>query len=137
MPARLSMQLTSDMAELARLSEAASALLDEHRVTAKPAYTTQLVLEELITNVIRHGRDGGETRCIKVEVEIDPGAVRIDVVDDAPPFNPLEAPAVDAAASLDERRVGGLGIHLVRTMADEVNYQRVDDRNHVTVRIGR
>ena len=53
--------------------------------------------------------------------------------DDAPPFDPLSLAAPDLAAGLDERSMGGLGIHLVRELVDEVSYRRVDGRNELTL----
>ena len=60
--------------------------------------------------------------------------LRIEVTDDGRPFDPLnEAPEPDLDASVDDRQVGGLGIHLVRTMVDEMSYRREQDKNHLTL----
>jgi serine/threonine-protein kinase RsbW len=60
--------------------------------------------------------------------------IRVEVEDDATPFNPLEVPAPDLDRPLDERLVGGLGIHLVRQVMDGLDYQRLDGKNLVVMK---
>jgi serine/threonine-protein kinase RsbW len=55
--------------------------------------------------------------------------MKVEVEDDGRPFNPLEAPPPDIGKPLAEREVGGLGIHLVRKMMDELEYRRENDKN--------
>jgi anti-sigma regulatory factor (Ser/Thr protein kinase) len=58
-----------------------------------------------------------------------------DVSDGGAPFDPLAQPAPDIHAPIEERKVGGLGIHLLRTLMDAVEYRRADGRNHLSFRI--
>ena len=61
-------------------------------------------------------------------------ALTIDIIDDGLPFNPLtEGPSVDVNAPIEERRIGGLGIHLVRSMMDDLSYRRENGKNHLTL----
>ena len=55
------------------------------------------------------------------------------LVDDGDPFDPFTAPVPDLAASIEERDIGGLGVHLVRTLATRFAYERADGRNVVTL----
>ena len=58
----------------------------------------------------------------------------IEISDDGQPFNPLkDAPKPDLEAALEDRPIGGLGIHLVLTMMDEMHYRRENERNHLTL----
>ena len=68
-----------------------------------------------------------------VEVELSPDRLSVTLTDDGTPFDPFGAAAPDTALSVEERRIGGLGIHLVRRMMDEVSYHRRDDRNVVVL----
>ena len=69
-----------------------------------------------------------------VTIESDDDEVRVRIVDDGDPFNPLEdAPDPDTDSALAERRVGGLGVHFVKTLVDDVRYWRDDNKNHVAL----
>jgi anti-sigma regulatory factor (Ser/Thr protein kinase) len=82
----------------------------------------QLVVEELFTNMVKYNPAGGGG--IRVRVTAGDDAITIELVDpDAEPFNPLDHPAVNTAAPIQQRRRGGLGIHLVKTMADDIGYR--------------
>jgi anti-sigma regulatory factor (Ser/Thr protein kinase) len=87
-------------------------------------FKIDLALEEVFTNIVRYGYDDGRSHEIAVRLRCVRGRVRIQIDDDGRRFNPLLAPEVDVDAALAERRPGGLGIHLVRRLLDEVRYQR-------------
>ena len=88
-----------------------------------------LVLEEVLTNQIRHAYRGGkwdvEVSCLADEA----GTFCVSFVDWGPPFDPLRQPPPDLGAPLEERPIGGLGIHLVRKMTDSIVYRRDGGRN--------
>jgi anti-sigma regulatory factor (Ser/Thr protein kinase) len=65
---------------------------------------------------------------------VQPGEVKAEVEDDGRPFNPLEAAEVDTAKPLEERTIGGLGIHLVRKLMDGLEYQRQEEKNLLIIR---
>jgi serine/threonine-protein kinase RsbW len=89
-------------------------------------------LDEVLSNVVRHGLRGRHGT-IDVVLARDDDGLRVVVADPAEPFNPLLVPAPDTTAPLEARRAGGLGIALVRALADAVGYERVDDRNRLTL----
>jgi phosphoserine phosphatase RsbU/P len=89
------------------------------------------VLDEIVANVIRHGKAGeNETQ---VSLALDGRRLIIDVTDAGVAFNPLDAPPPIFDVPLEERRPGGLGIHIVKTLAESVSYSRDSDRNHLKV----
>ena len=90
----------------------------------------ELALEEVFMNVVMHGSPGAGTR-IDVSVILCDGGLTLTVEDDGPAFDPLLLPVPNVAASLEERKVGGLGVFLVRQMMDAVRYQRVAARNQL------
>ena len=100
-------------------------------------FQIHLVLEELAVNTVNYGfRDGGDPDegAIEILIEQEGDRLHIDYIDNGTPFNPFEdAPKPDLDASVAERRIGGLGVHFVRTMMDEVGYKREGDRNHVSL----
>jgi anti-sigma regulatory factor (Ser/Thr protein kinase) len=102
-------------------------------VPASVRRSIHIVLDELLHNTIVYGfagRKGGE---VTVEVELLADRVSVTLSDDGRPFDPFGRAAPDTTLSVDERRIGGLGIHLVRQMMDEVSYQRRAGRNVVVL----
>jgi anti-sigma regulatory factor (Ser/Thr protein kinase) len=93
----------------------------------------ELVLDELLTNTISYGFSDAVQHIITVEMLIKASALHIVVSDDGICFNPFEHKDPDLESSIDERDLGGLGIHLVKKFMDEYSYQRLDDRNVVTL----
>ena len=93
----------------------------EAAIDDRAAFTINLVVEELFTNMVRHNEGGGDQ--ITVSIERQDNRVHLELVDtDVEPFDPetAEVPPVDAG--IGERRPGGLGIYLVRSMVDDLNY---------------
>ena len=87
-------------------------------------FKIDLALDEIFTNIVRYGYDDQQPHEIVVRLKSGQKSVRISIEDDARPFNPLLAPEVDVDAPVAERRIGGLGIHLVRNLLDQARYQR-------------
>jgi len=91
--------------------------------------TVALALDEAVSNVIRHGDASPDG--ISIEVSATDGALTIDVLDDGSAFDPMTLPTPDLVSALEDRKVGGLGIHFIRTLMDHSAYTRDDGRNHL------
>ena len=92
----------------------------------------ELAVEEAAVNV-SHYAYGGSTGELVVRTSCQDDELRIELEDSGAPFDPLAAPPPDLEAPLEERRIGGLGIFLVRKVCDEVLYRREGDRNILTL----
>ena len=91
------------------------------------------MLEELVVNVMTHGSHEGLAE-IEVTVTSVDDLVSIQLSDNGVAFDPLtDAPDPEVTGSVEDRHVGGLGVHLVRTMMDSVSYRRCDGRNLLTM----
>ncbi len=130
---RLTIQ--NDLGELARVSRLASGLLERRGVAPQVAYATQLALEEVLSNVIRHGYPDGGRHEIELALRVGEGGVEIQVVDDGRAFDPATAPEQNLDLPLAERRAGGLGIHLPRAFVSEIRHERLGGRNFLWLRI--
>jgi anti-sigma regulatory factor (Ser/Thr protein kinase) len=121
--------------DLERLGESAAAIARwAQRLRLPEALRHHLLLihDELASNVVHHAA-GASRLEISVELDTDLGRLRYRILDDGPPFDPLEreAPATDGA--LADRRPGGLGILLVRELSQAAHYRRRGARNRTTV----
>jgi len=81
-----------------------------------------LALEEACANVIAHGYPPGSPGPLEVEVRLETGRVVLSVTDRARPFDPAHAPPPDLSSPWETRRIGGLGLHLIRELMDEVGH---------------
>jgi anti-sigma regulatory factor (Ser/Thr protein kinase) len=121
-------QLATNPDELAPLAEAFEALAEELGWDAAAAMHINLAVEELVTNIINYGYSDGRVGRIEVWLEADPEEVRLCIEDDADPFDPFAMPEPDhLTQSLEERPIGGLGIHFVRSYMDVCTYYRLDN----------
>lgn len=122
------LQISSRLEELGRAEAWLRAELLPH--ASEPVrHDLALVLEEVLTNVIRHGYGAEAQGGIDVSAEICNGKLRLEVRDGARPFDPFSAALPDLDGDLAERPVGGLGIFLVRRLMDRVEYQRQEQEN--------
>ncbi|HLI81402.1 MAG TPA: ATP-binding protein [Candidatus Binataceae bacterium] len=100
-----------------------------HSVAADEQHRIMLVLEELITNLAKYGYRNRPVGSAQVTLQLEDTRLTLELVDDGDPFDPLQAPPPDLDAPLEEREIGGLGIYLVRALADDARYTRAGDRN--------
>ncbi len=94
-----------------------------------------VALDEIVANIVTHGRPSSQDpgRGMDLWFRAEPGAVEITVADDGPAFNPLLQPEPDLTLPLRARQPGGLGITLVKSLMDRVDYEWTD-RNVLTIR---
>jgi anti-sigma regulatory factor (Ser/Thr protein kinase) len=108
----------------------------EHAFGKAVTFKLRLIVEELVLNLIDHAVDPKTDR-IDLHIEVDPSRVIVIVEDDCAFFDPHSAPAFDKTTPLEERAPRGMGIHLVRTMAEEMVYERINGRNRLRVTLRR
>lgn len=126
-----SLRLDNRLLELDRLGDAVEAFGEAHGLPAKLRFQIRLVLDELLTNIINYGYTDEADHVIDVVMGQAGRRLRFVIEDDARAFDPLTAVPPDLVSGVDERRIGGLGIHLVRTIMDRVAYERVGGRNRL------
>jgi anti-sigma regulatory factor (Ser/Thr protein kinase) len=97
------------------------------------SFALQLCLEEAVANVIMYGASDGALE-IAVELERRGGTLVARIEDNGPPFDPTQIPPPAPATSLKDAKIGDLGIHLVRSFASRMDYERRNGRNRLTLR---
>lgn len=129
------MTIGTDPGQVARVSAAFADFADAHAMPAAIRRSVSVALDELLSNTIAYGfaGQGGGGGTVSIEVELRADRVCVTLTDNGKPFNPLEMSAPDTALPLQQRQVGGLGIHLARRVMDDVAYQRRADRNVVSL----
>lgn len=117
------------------LNASLEAVLERHCVTRGLRDDVRLIVEELASNAIDHG--GTDVPVGQHELSVDIGIegelLTLRFSDDGAPFDPTDAPAPDLAADIDERPIGGLGLHLIKQLAEEISYRRDGDFNLLQV----
>jgi serine/threonine-protein kinase RsbW len=121
--------LVNELAAMAGLAEAVERFAAEHRLPTEAANALYVSVDEAVSNAIAHGYPDGARGEIAVRLGRQAGSVVLEIEDDGAPFDPLQALPPDLTLPLDERPIGGLGIHLIRNLMDEVSYARRDGRN--------
>ncbi len=128
------LRFAATLASFEQASADARAALDACGVRGPSRYNAELVFEEIVSNVIRHGRAAE----IEVSLACDPAADAIILTfeDAGPPFDPLERPLPVLPKSIEEAPLGGLGLLLVRKASTRLHYERtIDEKNRLTVTI--
>ena len=101
-------------------------------IAAEIRWRVLVALDEALSNVVHHGY-AGQSGEVEVMFAVSDTSLTIAVSDTAPPFNPLLAPQADTTVSLSSRRVGGLGLTLVRALMDDVQYERREGHNRLVL----
>lgn len=134
MSTKLSLRVENKIEELGRISAAVDELAESEDWSPALTFRVNLVLEEFGINVINYAHDEEGIHDFEITLLSEPETLIIEITDDGVPFNPLEDQATpDTSAPMDERPVGGLGLHLVRAMTEEMRYERQNSRNHSTL----
>ncbi len=125
----------NDLGELARLAAEIEAFGERAEMEMADIARLQLALDEIVTNIINYAYPDGGRHQIDLRAAIENGVVEVRVEDQGQPFDPLRhAPPADLDGEIDERSIGGLGVHLVREVMDEVEYVRIGPRNRLILR---
>jgi anti-sigma regulatory factor (Ser/Thr protein kinase) len=125
-----------ELAQLARLARWAEEFVRAAGLPFDRLFAIQLCVEEAVANVIRHSGAADTREDIAVELAQAEGHVLATVADRGRSFDPTAAPGFCKPASIAEAAVGRFGIHLMRTFAEEMRYERRDGWNRLTLRFG-
>ena len=126
------LSIGADPQGVAKLNEAFAGFADAHAVPAAVRRSINVALDELLTNTILYGL-AGDLGEVTVDAELHADRLEVTLSDNGRPFDPFTRSAPDTTLSVEDRPIGGLGIHLVRRLVDHVRYERRSDRNVVVL----
>jgi len=131
---QLTLRVKNAFAEISAASEAASRWLAHRNAPPAADYFANLAIEEIVANCIKYAYDDANEHIIEIELKLSADDLTLTVTDDGHPFNPLEFPPPNTNLPLEDRPIGGLGIHLLRKSSDRMEYARVESKNQLTLR---
>jgi serine/threonine-protein kinase RsbW len=131
---KISFELKNDFCELDLLCRNLEQFGKSLGLSKKCKLDLNLVLEELLTNIISHAYADEGAHFIQITISCENGVLVVCVKDDGIPFNPVTAEEPDIKSALEEREIGGLGIHLIKQFMDDIVYERVENRNILTLK---
>jgi anti-sigma regulatory factor (Ser/Thr protein kinase) len=133
LPHTTDLAIRNDVSELAILRAALDRIGAEFSIPSRPLLQLQVVLDEMVSNVIKYAWPEGGVHEARVRITVRVDDIEVEIVDDGRMFDPLRAPAPEELPAGQRPKPGGVGIHMVRHLVDECNYARIDGHNHLTL----
>ncbi len=124
----------NEMTEIDRLHDILDAFGTQHGMDRKCLYHLKLAVEEMATNVIKYAWTDGAAHEFTIALGAENGEAVVEIEDDGREFNPLAAPEPNLKQSIEDRPIGGLGIHLVRQTMTGLDYERREGKNRLRMR---
>jgi len=134
-----SLRIERSMRGLATLGGWVDSIVADLHLAPGTDYALRLCLEEAAANVVMHGVPAGDDTAGFVTLRVEPlaGMLRVTVEDRCGAFDPLQTPAPQLPADLETAKVGGMGIHLMRHYARDLQYERAEGINRLTLLIAK
>ncbi len=133
MSTELTLELNSTENSLEQLEQAVDCFSVRRDWPVSLDFKIKLILEEVVLNALNYGHPEKPTNVSLKITDLDK-EVLIEILDDGKAFNPLkDAPVPDTDAPLEERPIGGLGVYLVKTLVSDISYERINDKNSLSI----
>ena len=129
----VTVRIEKDLSEMAKVDEKLDEFAEQFGVPPAIAATFHIIFDDLLNNVISYGYNDEQRHFIDISLELTANSLIVSIADDGVPFNPLAETAPDTTLSIEDRPIGGMGIHLVINMVDDISYQRTADKNVLTL----
>ena len=128
-----SITIANDVEEVPRMSQFIEEFCEETGLDMSVTMRLNLAIEEAVVNVIHYAYPPGTVGDVAIEAKAGSHFITFVVRDSGVPFDPTARGEVDTTLCVEERPIGGLGIHLVRQIMDEICYERLDGQNVLTI----
>lgn len=131
----LRFSLAPELSDIGNLFRMIETFGEANELPEPKVYVVNLMLDELVTNLVMHGNSNDGTLTADIRLQVGAGGITLTVADDGQPFDPTAAEAPDVDAALEDRQVGKLGLHFVKSLADHVSYRLENGRNLLTISV--
>ena len=131
---RKNIVLPNDIQEVPKLTDFVGEVCEDMGFDEMTTKQMKLAIEEAVVNVMNYAYPPGQRGDVTIEAASNDTRLKFTIIDSGKPFDPTVQADVDTTLPASERRIGGLGIHLVRQIMDSINYERVDSLNILTLR---
>jgi sigma-B regulation protein RsbU (phosphoserine phosphatase) len=128
---RLELKIVNRLEEITRVNDAINSFAARHGMDTKMRRQLNVVFDELLNNTISYGYEDEDEHEIELTIAVSGGRLYATISDDGKPFNPFDSAAPDTDLAVEDRPIGGLGVHLVRNVMDRVSYERRGENNVV------
>ncbi len=126
--------IDSQLKEIRRAMELVDEFQVHHGLADNDANAIHVLLDEVLSNSIRHGLEGAASHAIAMTLELVGSEIVLAVEDDGVAYDPTQAAAPVLADALGDRKPGGLGLAIMRSFTDSIEYRRIDGRNRLVLR---
>jgi anti-sigma regulatory factor (Ser/Thr protein kinase) len=130
---RFTLHIRNSIDAIAPAVDTATAWLNGRQASATDIWFVNLAVDELVSNCVKYAYADSQEHVIDVELQIVDQQLIVTVIDDGRAFDPLTIPPPDMSLAAEDRKIGGLGIHLLLTVSEKMTYERRDNQNRVVL----
>ncbi len=127
------LNVKNDIREIDRVFDTIKEFCCTNGISEKKCFDVLIIVDELATNIVRYAFDDGQEHIFTIMIEKENEVIHMRLTDGGIPFDPLKSSVPDTEASLENRKVGGLGIFFVKQLSERITYARIEDKNQLDV----
>ena len=127
-------QIKNDITEIKTVSQALYEFCTSQHLPLNIINSLDLALDEILNNIITHGYIQHNESDITIQIMRSDSQIIIIIEDQGKKFNPLKIKAADTESKIENRPIGGLGIHLIKNFIDEIQYKYENNKNCLTLK---
>ncbi|MDR0678486.1 MAG: ATP-binding protein [Holosporaceae bacterium] len=128
-------KIKNNIKEISKVCDKVKKFCADNKIPEKKYHDIALILDEIITNVINYAYPDGKEHEFNLEINKNENHIAIKLIDSGIPFDPLIRMDPDVTSSIEERKVGGLGIFIVKQLSEIVEYSRINNRNQLSITV--
>jgi anti-sigma regulatory factor (Ser/Thr protein kinase) len=128
-------KIKNDIEEIGKVCEGVREFCSQNNIPNAKYHDVVLILDEIVTNIISYAYPDGNGHSFSIDLQKSGNFIRIRSIDDGVAFDPLTLEDPDTISSLEERKVGGLGIYIIKRLAESVKYDRIDGQNRLEIKM--
>ena len=129
----LEIRIKNNLVEIDQVNQELSAFLEQRGIPEALGFKLNVAFDELLNNTMSYAYQDKDEHVIDISLDLSGDRLIVTIADDGIPYNPFNRTSPDTSLSVEEREIGGLGVHLVRNLMEDVSYQRKTDKNVITL----